>query len=229
MNSSQAQMIDNFVAAAEAQLEPLLDLSGEVLFSAAHTLREGDIYICGLNPGGDDAPHHHTIREDLERLPHKSSNNYLDESWRQRGRRYSQGAAPLQCRLRWLIEALGYDLREVCASNLIFARSRGEAGSGYPEYAQICWPVHERILRIVRPKMIMVYGKPPFEFLCQRSMRLSPIDSIWSGRDTWKCRAFRAKVAAQEVIVIGLPHLSRYKVIGKTQVVEWIANHLSDA
>jgi hypothetical protein len=45
-------------------------------------LKEGEIYICGLNPGGvGDAPHHRTIREDLRRLPHKISNNYLDESW----------------------------------------------------------------------------------------------------------------------------------------------------
>ncbi len=49
MDSRQTQMIDKFVAAAEAQLESLLDLSGEVLFSAAHTLREGDLYIsCGF-------------------------------------------------------------------------------------------------------------------------------------------------------------------------------------
>ena len=53
---------------------------------------------------------------------------------------------------------------------------------------------------------------------------------LWSRRYTWKCRAFRANVADQEVIVIGLPpHLSWYKAIGETQDVEWIVGHLSKA
>ncbi len=230
MDSRQAQMIDEFVVAAEAQLESLLDLSGEVLFSAAHTLREGDLYICGLNPGGGDAPHHHTIHEDLRMLPHKTSNNYLDESWHQSGRRHPRGAAPLQCRMQWLGRELGYNLRDVCASNLIFARSRGEGGSGYPEYAQICWPVHERVIHIVRPKMILVFGngaKSPFEFLQQNSKRLSQVDSIYSGHSPWYCKAFRAEIGDQDLVVVGLPHLSRYNVVGKGQVLEWIAGHMS--
>lgn len=229
MDPSRARVIADFVAEAELHLEPLLGLSGEVLFSAVDTLREGDLYICGLNPGGSgDEPHQHTIRESLEMLPHKTSNNYFDESWRH----YPRGAHPLQRRLRWLVEQLGYDLREVCASNLIFARSPGQGGSGYPEYAEICWPVHERILRIVRPKMLLVYGngaKSPFEFLYGRSIGPSPIDSIWSGHHGWDCRAFQTEVAGQGVVVVGLPHLSRYNVIGKAHVVEWIASHLSKA
>lgn len=162
-------------------------------------------------------------------LPFKTSNNYLDESWQQSRRRYPRGAAPLQRRLQWLVVKLGYNLREVCASNLIFARSRGEAGSGYPEYARICWPVHDRILHIVQPKIILVFGNganSPFEFLLQNSMRLSPVDSIYSGHSPWYCKAFRAEIAGQSVVVVGLPHLSRYNVIGKAQVVEWIAGKL---
>jgi hypothetical protein len=232
MDPRRADVIGNFVAEAQAHLESLLDLSGEILFSAVDTLKEGDLYICGLNPGGvGDAPHHHTIREDLGMLPHKTSNNYLDESWGQSGRRYPRGAAPLQRRLQWLVRELGYNLREVCASNLIFARSRGEGGSGYPEYARICWPVHERILRIVRPKMLLVFGsgvKSPFEFLQQNSKRLSKADSIYSGHSPWYCKAFRAEIGDQEIVVVGLPHLSRYKVVGKDQVVEWIAGHLTN-
>lgn len=226
MNPSRADVIDEFVADAEVRLEPLLDRSGEILFSAVHTLSEGDLYICGLNPGGSgNEPHQHTIRESLARLPSKTSNNYFDESWRH----YPRAAHPLRVRLRWLVRELGYDLREVCASNLIFARSSGQGGSGYPEYADICWPVHEQILRIVRPKILMVYGngaKSPFEFLYGRSIGPSPINSIWSGHHTWECKAFRAEVAGQDVVVVGLPHLSQYNVIGKAQVVEWIAGHL---
>lgn len=229
MNAGRADMIDEFVAEAEARLEPLLDCSGEVLFSAMHTLKEGDLYICGLNPGGSgDEPHQHTIRESLARLPNKTSNNYFDESWRGR----PPGTYRLQRRLRWLVEELGYDLREVCASNLIFARSPGQGGSGYPERAEICWPVHERILRIVHPKMLLVYGngsKSPFGFLYKRSIGPSPIDSIWSGRHGWDCKAFRAGIVDQDVVVVGLPHLSWYNVIGKSQVVEWIGGYLEGA
>jgi hypothetical protein len=233
MDPRRADVIGNFVAETQAHLEPLLDLSGEVLFSAVDTMRQGDLYICGLNPGGTGhAPHHHTIREDLQMLPYKTSNNYLDESWRG----YPRGTSPLQLRLQWLVRELGYDLREVCASNLIFARSRGEDDSGYPAYARICWPVHERILRIVRPKMLLVFGnefgeraRSPFQFLHQHSVLYSSIDSICSGHGNWKCRAFLTELAGQPVVVVGLPHLSRYKVIGKAQVVEWIASHLSRA
>ncbi len=81
----------------------------------ASQLSEGDLYICGLNPGGSgNEPHQHTIRESLARLPAKTSDNYFDESWR----RYPRGAHLLQRRLRWLVRELGYDLREVYVSNL---------------------------------------------------------------------------------------------------------------
>jgi hypothetical protein len=46
----------------------------------------------------------------------------------------------MQRRLKGLVEELSYDLHEICASNFIFARSPGQGGSGYPGYAEKCWP-----------------------------------------------------------------------------------------
>src|SRR5437016_3951996 len=142
------------VDTARQALAPLLDRSGNILYSAASTLRPGPVYLLGLNPGGDPTGHE-TIREMLERLPSRTANAYLDESWE---RQSCPGQAQLQQRVAWLLQQLGLQVRDVCASNLIFTRSKATAGAGYPQTADMCWPVHDTILDIVRPRLVVAYG-----------------------------------------------------------------------
>jgi hypothetical protein len=77
---------------AHQHLRPMLRLSGEVLYSAASTLRPGEVYLLGHNPGGDarnrDLP---TVGSSLDDLPTKTINSYLDTLWNGR----AEGRAPL--------------------------------------------------------------------------------------------------------------------------------------
>ena len=125
--------ISKFVATARRQLAPILDRSGNILYSSVETLRPGAIYLLGLNPGGDPRRlSWQTVRKTLDALPKQVKNEYLDVSWEGR----PPGASKLQRRVRRLAEMLGLDLRAVCAANLIFVRSRDARSCGYPELAE---------------------------------------------------------------------------------------------
>lgn len=130
-----------FVAVARQDLRSVLSRSGNILYSGAETLCPGPVYLLGLNPGGDpdDAVHREqTIGSTLDRLPSKRENEYLDVSWRERGIRRPAGQAKLQRRVRRLAEMIGLDLRNVCATNLIFVRSTSASSSDYSALAPVC-------------------------------------------------------------------------------------------
>ncbi len=216
-------MIDlsSFVGTAQKHLAPILDRSGSILYSAANTLRPGSIYLLGLNPGGDPTKHQ-TVRQTLETLPSRVTNAYLDERWE---RRQHPGQAPLQRRVQWLTHQLGLDLRKVCAANLIFVRSRDDAGSGYPELADVCWPIHVAILKLVQPKLIIAFGNSavsPYAYL-RRRLHGSTEETFPSGHGSWPCRLFRSA----DIRVVGLPHLSRYAVDKHPAVAVWLRDFLA--
>src|SRR5947209_4211108 len=84
----------------------------------------------------------------------------LDTTW--------SGRDVLQIRVIWLLTALGRHPRSVAASNLSFVRSRDARSSEVRKYAEVCWPVHEASLEIVKPRLVIVYGNSvgsPYSFL----------------------------------------------------------------
>lgn len=211
---------------AQARLGDLLDHEGTVLYSGVQTLVPGNLYILGVNPGGGPGVFEgYTIRPSLQELPEWRGNRYL-QAWG----RWAPTQHPLQRHLRWLIEkGIGCDLTGVCASNLIFVTSRNERAAGYPEFARICWPIHERILQIVQPRLLIVYGKVSLQWLSQDldgENDVERLGSIPSGHRSWKCTAIRRPLAGQSRVVVGLPHLSRYDAKGKSWVVDWIKGFL---
>jgi hypothetical protein len=215
--------IKSLVADARRQLAPILNKSGNVLYSSVDTLRSGRIYLLGLNPGGDSKPlAWQTVGSTLRELPSQCQNQYIDVSWKGR----PAGESKLQRRVRALAEMLNVDLRTICASNLIFVRSTGAHNCGYPNLAELCWPVHRRILDIVCPRLVICYGNgavSPYSFL--RSA-LNARDEIpfRSGHGQWRCRAFRHS----SMRVVGLPHLSRYAIDRHPRVGGWLQRLLAE-
>ena len=203
---------------AKPVLASIANRSGRVLCSSAATLRPGTIYLLGLNPGDDPQTHAaETVGESLENLPSRTRNAYLDESWGGQ----PKGENKFQRRVDWLLTNLGSETRDVCASNLIFTCSTAAGDSGYPQTATLCWPVHERIISIVQPRLILVFGNSsvsPFQFLRQQYQPLL-VDFYSSGHGNWRCQGFSTLT---DIKVIGLPHLSRYAVHRHEDVVEWI-------
>lgn len=203
----------------------LLDESGCVLFSSCSTVKPGDLYVLGLNPGGPKSLG--TIRQDLEQLPARPDgwNIYLDDP--------EHMCKKLADRMTWLLEVgLGSKPRNVCISNLIFRRTKNSSEVEYPDWADECWAVHELLLQIIQPKVILVYGtskRSPYDYLKQKALENRSYDYVGdceAGHGTWRCRAFRMELCGAVRAVVGIPHISWYKITGKTSVATWIKRFL---
>ena len=249
-----------FEAFAKEKLKTVLKDSGHVLYSSAYTLYEGEIYLLGHNPGGSpEGREDESIENSLHNLAEKTTNEYLDDSWNG----LAPGEAVLQKRVRWLLDNLNkhqlefnirikVDIRKVCASNLIFSRSIDAKNSNFKKMANLCWPVHKYILKIVKPRMVLTFGngeQSPFSFL-QEKLGINirhysdsdsrpegqqirtvsykngkyPIYKFNAGHGDWECKAFYTKTG---LLVVGLPHLSRYAIDHHHEVPRWIIHLLS--
>lgn len=186
----------------------ILDEHGLILYSSCETLKQGKYYFLGLNPGGADADTP-TIRQSLCDLRSYKGNAYFpgDEKadWSS-PRHPTPGQHPYQQAFRTLFDELGEDPRKVCASNLIFKRSAGARGAGYPSLAKRCWPVHEAILEIVQPRVIIAFGKQAFDFVAHK-LGGGPVGEVevWPGFWSWKSSTLKGGRP-----LIGLRHPSWY-------------------
>jgi hypothetical protein len=202
----------------------ILNRNGRFLYSTAKTLCRGKIYLLGLNPGGRPKDWPGNIRFSLGCLP-RATCAYLEE-WDK-----AAGQSRLQKRIRWLIKELGLDVKTICANNLIFARTPNadKLKNDFQMLANLCWPAHDFILRIVRPKLLLVFGNSaisPFSYLESIAENKTSTRIYASGHGNWNCRIFSGELAGLKVTVIGLPHLSRFDVTKHPRVAAWICKHL---
>lgn len=196
---------------------------GSILYSSHETLRSGLVYLLGFNPGGVGG---NPVEQSIDSMLQNSTNAYLDESWENYNGIWANGEAPLQRRVQWVLESIGLNPRDVCASNLIFLQSRQAIDISY-SLAKKCWPVHEAIIDVVKPKLIIAFGNSevsPYGFL--HSMLGGKEEYFPSGHGNWSVKGFNCKINDRSVYVAGLPHLSRYSPVGKNQVVEWLAKKI---
>jgi hypothetical protein len=224
MVASDTLSLQTLVNSAKQQLHSILNESGTILYSSCATLKRGKYYFLGLNPGGVEA-NTKTIQDSLDSLGTLTRNAYLDEEWGIASRSYKEGEHPLQQNYRFLFKELlriQEDPIEVCASNLIFSRSISEKDAGGRDKAELCWPVHEAILEIVRPTAIITFGRQPFNFIRDKLSGTVPEDSP-SGHGKW---AWRYSILKTGEKLIGLPHLSRYALRNHPDVVDRIRRHV---
>lgn len=216
-------------------LKYILDKPGEIIYSSHETLKKGDLYLLGLNPGEINFSSHvelnqkegpRSIRAHLQQMLSKNHNSYTDEDWSSTYKTYQIGEAPLQKRVKYLLKSLGHNTEDVCASNIIFVRSK-DADSINFGLAGYCWKFHERILEIIQPKLILCFGTSDisaFSFLKSLLPIIGPVVEIESGHGIWKCKTFTTNLNNQEIKVVGIPHLSYYDITTKPEVIEWISN-----
>jgi hypothetical protein len=82
----------------------------------------------------------------------------------------------------------------------------------------------------VQPKILLVYGNShasPFAYLFKKAQedaggKVLKFEEFHSGHSSWQCKAFAVELLGRRRTVIGLPHLSRYNVIGKQSVANWV-------
>ena len=183
-------------------------------------MASGKVYLLGYNPGGDAEFETDSAKEDLlaqsKRAP--DWNEYLDGVWFPGGRRCPAGRAPLQTRVQALPTG------SVCASNLIFVRSRDQATlSQAGHLAEQCWAVHRFLLEHIQPRTILsIGGGKVFDFIASRGRMLSSVEQYPSGHGDWRCQATRIAIGNGSYNLVSVPHLSRYAVDHHSDVIHWV-------
>jgi len=227
----------SFVKNCRKLLSPILNESGGILYSSGDTLKKGLIYVLGLNPGGAEGQ---TIDDSISVIFSSKDNAYLDEDWSSDKHKYGIGKHPLQKNIKYLFDYLGYNLRDICCSNLIFVRSVDQQGCNFYYNANLCWEVHKLIIDTICPKIFLVFGNSiisPYFFVKTQHLKYFgnniSEDIIQSGHGNWSCRSFITNLFGNDILILGLPHLSRYRIIDYNNdrkiVLQWINKKIIEA
>jgi hypothetical protein len=208
---------------------------GTVLYSSLSSVRPFHAYVMGLNPGGDPAVETKPLVETLA-APNGQS-FYTHDCWQ----KYCPGGgscahldesgAVLPDALRShqqvvvdLADVLGTTPAMLPSANAIFGRSREiaklkeESGHSLAEWWAACWPVHQRLLAIVRPRVIVTLGKgnrnSAFALLNANCgyppWRTFSDEGVHGGKAFEACGLDLGEGERLDATVIGIPHPSWY-------------------
>lgn len=201
----------------------LANTPGKVLYSSAATLNPFPIYFLGTNPGGALSDTLVQSVDDIE----SGKNEYLDYSWEGR----PPGQAKLQKQVTRFLSGLGFEPRDVPASNIVMSRSTGIAThQDMDGDARRCWPLHEIILKSVQPSAILAFGsgleKSAFAYL-RAFLKPDEVESIPAEQAGFTCHSFKAVLEAGTINVVVVPHLTRYSPYKKPSIMEWVKARLT--
>lgn len=212
-------------------LSDIIDGRGKTLYSSINTLKRGNLYLMGSNPGGTKG---NDLRDHLDKLENQTDNEY-DKGWGDVQGEYDPGEHHLQLNVKHLLEKLDYGYKEVCASNLIFQGSKNQNEINYNKLANLCWPVHQIIIDIIQPKVILVFGNgfedSPYAYIKKKHSDIKkerPTDlneTFPADHSNWKIKTFKTDIFEfnHDVTIIGIPHLSRYHIrTNKQNVIQKI-------
>lgn len=212
--------------------------SGASLYTGWDSLRAGNLYLMGLNPGGDPTNTGKSILQETKETK-TSHNPYTDEQWQTKSRRYCAGKHPHQTSVLKLIELVsGQPDTGFFSANAVFARTVGDKQLQDPwGWWDICWPVHQFFLSIVRPKVIVCLGNgdgvSAFRFV--RS-KLQPASAQgYEYLNEGVAMSFRSGKwsrgvlplsdgSTMETTILGVAHPSRYHVPAEFEAVIQSAN-----
>jgi hypothetical protein len=89
------------------------------------------------------------------------------------------------------------------------------------------------ILDSVSPDVIVAFGNgfiSPYHFLLLKhyeNLGSWPTVTARSAEyRAWQCKSFRTRIDNRDLLVLGLPHLSRYTIEGRPAVVNWIKERI---
>lgn len=224
----------------------LLNRSGSVLYSGDQTLRDGDWYFLGSNPGGhDDEKGVDTIENQLlKKDKPKDFNEYFEGDWTNPDH---------QINIQNFFRDLNLNPRDILSTNLCFVRSPME--SKYKSLSdqktprqqryednERCWSVHEFLLFEVKPKFIICNGTTSRDFIIDREKygrggeyfknkleyKYSEEQKITSGG--LKCTFHRGDLTLQngfclkDIGIFSVPHMGFYTYYPESST--WIKNIL---
>ena len=214
-------MINKFLKDCKEILgEDYLSKSGEFIYSATNTLRKGDVYLLGFNPGSSpDDKTQRTIKEDLENFESTTINKTLDENWGDEKKNDHQIKLPPL--IHYLLD---FDLRDICQTNLIFTRSvNAKSLDDFIFHADKYWPCHELILDIIQPRLILSNGSSKtssaYSYIRDKFGSNNLETRMHIKKVYWKI--FSTTILNREIIVAAFPHLSRFHIQNDIEGKKW--------
>lgn len=183
-----------------------------------HTLKEGEIYYIGLNPGGNSD--NVVFEEDTLSFFREKDNSfhcaYLDEVWNSP----IKGGSPLQYRTKNLLEMIQskvegkQNIRDIFSTNINFFRSIDYNQLKQFDMLDSCLTYHKDFFYIVKPKIIVCNGNGENNsaYSVLREFFWIFTDEQKSFRRGYAIKWFRTENTSwnKNITVIGVPHMSRY-------------------
>jgi uracil-DNA glycosylase len=163
-----------------------------------------NIALLGFAPGGNNIP------KDHPKFSVENGSAFTDEIWEN----HARGASPLQKQVTLLFRHLGIEYKNVLASNLVFFRSPSEDKLINKSQAiATCSEIWKEVFHRANPHLIITLGTTVFEavYTLLNAKNIEEIPVHWGN----VC-ARRANFNGNKKLV-GLPQLSRFKIIGRSQ------------
>jgi hypothetical protein len=217
--TTNQNIIELFINESKFILHDILEESGALLYSSKNTLCKGNYYFLGLNPKIDDKNISYTLSRILEELKSYEGNAYLDEDWGK-----GKGKHPIQLNLNNLANHLGQNLVDICSSNLIFTRTQNQHNLNL-ELAKKCWKVHEKILEIVQPKTLFIYGNGKYNSTLSYMKEIIGINKIPKDYEKFK-RSNLYYYELKDFNIIASGHLSWPAHKLTDEKLEWISKRI---
>ncbi|MBC6406614.1 MAG: hypothetical protein GDA40_00240 [Rhodobacteraceae bacterium] len=187
-------------------------LGWRFLASPCSTLERAEVAFVGLNPAGTHHPPDHPT---LCTEPGESA--YVHEQWPG----HSPGYAPLQIQMQKLFHGLRVKPQEVLAGHLVPFRSPSWASLRNPDSAvRFGEQIWREVLAHAKPKLVIAMGGealvPITRVLGVNAGNMGKIRVGWGNISGTRAR-FSGGVC------VGLPHLSRFKIMGRPESKEGLA------
>ncbi|HQS10451.1 MAG TPA: hypothetical protein PLK13_16645, partial [Xanthobacteraceae bacterium] len=151
---------------------------GKLLYSSRDSLKRGDLYVLGFNPGGDPNVERENVLEDLLRTPSSQWNEYINGSWRLRSKTYLAGQQPRQLRIRSFFSEIDCNLSKIFCSNLFFFRSKSISSAmldhNFETLARESAHIHTYMLSTVKPKTIICFGSSTYNWFKRLRLHETP-------------------------------------------------------
>lgn len=235
MNAA-TDVIDRAIQIASQSLGDVA--SGAVLYSGRASLRPSPVYVMGFNPGGNPNEHPRSVAEDLALTRDKVPANwcsYTDLEW-DRPKGQSMGLRPHQRNFLAFAAALSVKPSDIPAANAIFRRTQSASEvDEQTEFAR-CWPIHAFFLSVVRPVAIVCIGNGRYHssFACVAGKFRSQSAHDPFAPPFREGRSFlipELSLAGDtpliDVLVVGLPHFSRFAFNPELKIIEHLKQRIS--
>ena len=201
------EKLDDFCEGLEARIRDAYQKSGNrcgwrLLASPRRVMKGADVAFIGLNPAGE-APANSAIFDT------KDGNAYVVESWGK-----PPGEAPLQKQVRALFERLDVAPENVLAGNFIpFHAPSWNKLQNHDFAIRFGEKLWRDILHRAKPRLVIGMGGVVFSSLC----RVLDVEIPQSVSINWKGIDGKRVRFDGDGLLVGLPHLSRFKVITRPQ------------